>query len=263
MRIGITGGSGFLGSALREEAKSRGHVGFPLPLPRDDSLRDRTWLGTWPDLESLDLLIHAAASVRPITGLDLYLNAEFPRVLQCVFHERNPSGLLIYISTINVLVDALVDAYTASKRVAEATINRERTLIVRPSLIWSAPDRGPARKLRDFLLKMPLSVMTYPGNRHRPVRVEDLAKTIIALGESGREHGVINIYGDTPYTLWQISKELAHQHHRFLLPVPVPFASRHLPKLLRSLDYTRLSTSWEPCADQTIVLPFSLGGGSG
>jgi len=256
MRIGITGASGFLGTALREEANSRGHISVSLPLPRDDSLRDRTWLGKWPDPESLDLLIHTAASVRPITELDLYLNSQSPRELELSFHEKNPGGLFIHISSINVLIDALVDPYTAGKRVAETTINLERTLVVRPSLIWSTPDRGPARRLRDFLLKMPFSFMTYPGSRHRPVRVEDLATTIISLGESGRKQGVINIYGDQPYTLWQISKKLAHQHRRILLPIPSPLTSRHLPKLLRSLDYTRLSTSWEPRADQTIILPF-------
>src|SRR5262249_19667028 len=156
--------------------------------------------------------------------------------------------------------EELVDQYTASKRVAETTINLERTLVVRPSLIWSTPDRGPARRLRDFLLKLPFSFMTYPGNRQRPVRVEDLARTIISLADPGRKQGVINIYGDKPYTLWQLSKKLAQEHRRLLLPIPSPFTSRHLPRLLRSLDYTRLSTSWEPCADQTIILPFSLGG---
>ena len=82
MRIGITGASGFLGSALRAEAESRGHSSYSLPLPRDESLRARAWPGSWPGPESLDLLIHSAASVRPKTDLDVYLNSELPRELQ-------------------------------------------------------------------------------------------------------------------------------------------------------------------------------------
>jgi nucleoside-diphosphate-sugar epimerase len=258
MRIGITGASGFLGSALRAEAESRGHASVALALPRDDALRDRVWLGKWPGLESLDLLIHAAASVRPKTELDLYLNSELPRELQFHFHEKNPASLFVHISTINVLIDALVDPYTASKRVAETTIDLERALVVRPSLIWSTPDRGPARRLREFLVKMPVAFMAFPGSKHLPVRVEDLARTIISLGEAGRTQGVINVHGDRPYTLWHLAKILARADHRVLLPIPSPFTSKHLPKVLRSVDYTRFSASWRPCADQSMVLPFSL-----
>src|SRR5262249_2430202 len=154
-------------------------------------------------------------------------NSAVPRRLESLFHQANPAGAFIHISSINVLVDSLVDPYTASKRAAETMLDLERTLVVRPSLIWST-DRGPARRLRDFLLKMPVAVMTYPGNRLRPVRVEDLANAIISLGEVGRKQGVIDIYGDKPHTLWQISRELAHQHRRILLPIPSPFSSRLL-----------------------------------
>jgi nucleoside-diphosphate-sugar epimerase len=259
MRIGITGASGFLGSALRAEAISRGHLAIPLPLSRDDSLRALSWPRGWPEPESVDQVIHTAASLRPGTALERYLNAELPRALETLFHQRNPDGVFIHISSINVVIERLVDRYTASKRAAETAINLERTLVVRPSLIWSAPDQGPARRLRDFLLKMPVSFMTYPGNRHRPVRVEDLARTIISLAESGRKNGVLNIYGDHPCTLWQLAQHVAHEHGRFMLPIPGPFRGGHLPKLVRSVDYTCLSTAWKPAADQTVILPFDLG----
>ena len=155
-----------------------------------------------------------------------------------------------------MLIDALVDPYTASKRVAETKIDLERALVVRPSLIWSTPDRGPAKRLRDFLVKLPVAFMAFPGSKHLPIYVEDLARSIISLGESTRRHGVINVHGDKPYTLWQLAKKLARQDHRVLLPIPCPFTSRHLPKMLRSVDYTRFSTTWRPCADESIVLPF-------
>jgi nucleoside-diphosphate-sugar epimerase len=258
MRIGITGASGFLGSALCALAGSRGHSSFPLPLPRDGSLRDRAWPAGWPGPESLDLLIHSAASVRPTTELDLYLNSEAPARLQASFQEKNPAGRFIHVSTINVLIDALFDPYTASKRAAEPTIDLERALLVRPSLIWSAPDRGPARRLREFLVKLPVAFMAFPGSRHLPVQVEDLARTIISLGESTRTQGVINIHGDKAYTLWQLAQKLARADRRIMLPIPCPFTSKHLPKMLRSVDYTRFSTSWRPSADQSIVLPFGL-----
>jgi nucleoside-diphosphate-sugar epimerase len=258
MRIGITGASGFLGGALRAEAELRGHSSYSLPLPRDDSLRDRTWPASWPGPESLDLLIHSAASVRPKTDLDLYLNSQLPRELQAVYLEKNRDGRFVHISTINVLIDALVDAYTSSKRVAETTIDLERALVVRPSLIWSTPDRGPAKRLRDFLVKLPVAFMAFPGSKHLPIDVEDLARTIISLGESPRRQGVINVYGDKPYTLWQLAEKLAWAEHRVLIPIPSPFTSKRLPKMLRSIDYTRFSTTRRPCADESTVLPFSL-----
>jgi nucleoside-diphosphate-sugar epimerase len=258
MRIGITGASGFLGSALRAEAESRGHSIDSLSLPRDDSLRARAWPVSWPGPESLDLLIHSAASVRPKTDLDLYLNSELPRGLQGLFQEKNPAGRFIHISSINVLIDALVDPYTASKRVAETKIDLEGALVIRPSLIWSTPERGPAKRLREFLLKFPVAFMAYPGSKHLPVNVEDLARTVISHGESTRRRCVVNVHGDKPCTLWELAKKLAHGDHRVLLPIPSPFTSKRLPKVLRSLDYTRFSTTWRPCADESIVLPFEF-----
>jgi nucleoside-diphosphate-sugar epimerase len=256
--MGITGASGFLGSALRSRADSRGHVSVPLPLPRDGTLCDRVWPRAWPSPASLDLLIHSAASVRPATELDIYLNSQSPRDLQVAFQALNPAGRFIHISTINVLIDALVDPYTASKRVAETTIDLERALVVRPSLIWSSPEQGPARRLREFLVKLPVSFMAYPGSRHLPVQVEDLAQTIISIGESARKQGVINVHGDSPHTLWQLAKKIAQSEHRVLVPVPCPFTSKRLPKMLRVVDYTRFSRSWRPSADDSIVLTFRL-----
>jgi nucleoside-diphosphate-sugar epimerase len=258
MRVGITGASGFLGTALRAVADSRGHASFSLPLPRDGSLRECAWRDTWPSPESLDLLIHGAASVRPATELDLYLNSQLPRALQAYFHEKNPAGRFTHISTINVLIDALIDPYSASKRLAETTIDLERAVIVRPSLIWSSPEGGPARRLRAFLVKFPIAFMAFPGSRHLPVHVDDLARTIISLGESGRDSGVINAYGDKAYTLWQLAKGIAKQEDRFLCPIPCPFTSQYLPKMLRLVDYTRFSATWKPIADHTIVLPFRV-----
>src|SRR5262249_10564313 len=156
----------------------------------------------------------------PASELDLYLNSRLPRALQAYFHEKNPSGRFIHISTINVLIDALVDRYSASKRLAETTIDLERAVVIRPSLIWSSPDRGPARRLREFLIKFPVAFMAFPGSRHLPVQVDDLARTIVSLGESGRDRGVINVYGDKPLTLWQLAKGIAKQEGRVLCPIP-------------------------------------------
>jgi hypothetical protein len=103
---------------------------------------------------------------------------------------------------------------------------------------------------------MPVAFMAFPGSNHLPIDVENLARSIISLGESNRRHGVINVHGDRPYTLWQLAKKLARADHRLLLPIPSPFTNKRLPKLLRSIDYTSFSATWRPRADESIVLPF-------
>ena len=258
MRIGITGASGFLGSAIRQEVEARGHESVPLRLARDDSLRDRETLRSTLALDSLDTLIHSAASLRPRTTLENYLNAQFPGELERLFHELCPTGKFIHISTINVLISDLVDPYTCSKRLAEGTLDPGRVLVLRPSLIWSEPDRGPARRLREFLEKLPISFMTFPGNRHLPVHVAALAEAIATLAFSDRFAGVINIHGDVAVTLWQLASELVRRQQRLLLPIPAPFTSRNLPKFLRSIDYTKLSDSWSPPATETLILPWQV-----
>jgi nucleoside-diphosphate-sugar epimerase len=258
MRIGITGASGFLGSAIRHEVEARGHEPAPLRLARDDSLRDRDTLRDTLALDSLDTLIHSAASLRPRSEHENYLNAQFPGELERLFHEMHPTGKFIHISTINVLIDKLVDPYTRSKRLAEKTLDPERVLLLRPSLIWSGSDQGPARRLREFLDRFPIAFMTFPGNRHLPVHVAALARAIVSLALSDRFSGVINIHGDVPVTLWQLAREFARQKQRLLLPIPAPFTSRNLPKFLRSVDYTKLCSSESPPATETLILPWQV-----
>jgi len=244
--------------AIRHEVEALGHEPTPLRLPRDDYLRDRKTLRDRLALNSVDTLIHAAASLRPQSEHENYLNAQFPGELETMFHELCPTGKFIHISTINVLIDKLVDPYTRSKRLAEKNLDPERVLLLRPSLIWSGSDRGPALRLREFLDKFPISFMTFPGNRHLPVRVTALARAIVSLALSDSLSGVINIHGDVPVTIWQLAGELARQSRRLLLPIPAPFKSRNLPKWLRSVDYTKLSSSWSPPATDTLILPWQV-----
>lgn len=217
MRIGITGSSGFLGAVLVTEAIQRGHTPSPIRLPRDNDLRNSLYLEDMVSSAQCDAIIHTAVARHPSTANDYYLNAEFPNALERVFRLVNQKDAFVHISSLGVVVKSLQDAYTKSKREAELRLKGSRSLIVRPSLIWSREEKGDVDRLQKFLLRYPISFMVFPGSKYLPVLDKNLAEVIINLTEQGKQaFGVIDIMGDKPFTVWQLARYLAMKHNRKL-----------------------------------------------
>jgi nucleoside-diphosphate-sugar epimerase len=260
MRVGLTGAGGHLGGVITEEARARGHTVVRMDIPRVYSECDTEALAGLVRANPCDALVHCAAARNPRTRQELYLNAQLPHTLSRAYHSIHADRTFIHVSSINVLVRGLTDRYTESKRRAERALDDRASIIVRPSLIWSAQERGAAGRLRDFLLRMPVSCMVFPGNRHLPVLDSAVAAQIVTLAETASPSRVVNVIGDTAVTLWQLGKHVAASHDRRLIPVPIPFRSRRLPKLLRHTDYTNFDEAWVPRANDQVVLPFTLNG---
>ena len=129
LHIGITGSSGFLGGALVTEVIQRGHTPSPIRLPRNNDLRDSSYLEDMVSSGQYDAIIHTAVVRHPSTSNDYYLNAEFPNALERVFRLVNQKGAFVNISSLGVVVKSLQDAYTKSKREAELRLKGSRSLI--------------------------------------------------------------------------------------------------------------------------------------
>lgn len=261
MIIGITGASGFLGQALLAKITCRGYQAVVIKLPRTEEVMNLNVLVQILDEANPDIIVHTAAVRHPRTALSNYVNTHLPSLLAQSLHLINKNSLFIHISSINVTISALQDKYSRSKRAAEQFITLSGVTIIRPSLIWSWNGQGDAGRLARYLDKnLPFHFMFYPGNKYYPILVEDLTELIIKIAESSFRDKVINVIGNMPCTLWQLTSYLAERHNKTLLPIPLPTTglTALAPKILRSVDYATFDCITCKPADLTVRLPFSL-----
>lgn len=258
MQIGITGITGFLGTALTTASQKKGHQVTGITLPRTTEIKNSLYIQQLLTPLQLDVLIHTAVSRHPQTELEEYVNAEFPSQFELSFRSVNPKGIFIHISSISVVVNSLGDRYTLTKRRAEKNLLGSKAIIIRPSLIWSWEGKGDAERLEKYLAHKAVAVMLYPGNLHLPVLVSDLAETIVDLIQDDNRQKVFNIVGDTPCRVWNLAKHISRQYNTLLIPLPTLPDWFFLPKIIRTINYTQLQYQSLPKPDEVIMLPFQF-----
>ncbi len=196
MRIALTGATGFVGSAVLDEALRQGHTVAALtrrPQPAREGVR---WIeGTLEDPEAIDDLLDAADVTIHVAGLT---NAPDP----AAFEKANVEGTRTIVDIANarevsrlVLVSSLsarepkLSAYGASKAKAEAIVNDDRTLnsiIVRPPAVYGPRDVDMFelfRSARYGLVPLP------PRGATSIIHVHDLARLLVNLAEPNQLNG--------------------------------------------------------------------------
>jgi nucleoside-diphosphate-sugar epimerase len=248
VKIGITGANGFVGRALVDRCRGQHELTLfvrradaddargPLIIPSDlatSSLPRKS-------LSALDILVHAAHGPTLASAL--------ARELFESYQQANPSGLFIFVSSINTQVPALSwDAYTRFKTRSEELLKgasaRIPAVILRPAFIVSAQHPG---SLSPFLRVARLCrVLPLPnsGPRHLFVAIEDLVEHIVALAPTYQgDIGVheVDLIGNALHPLGLVLEKAAHgsgfRGKRMLLPrtlcVPISAA---LPPLTTTL----------------------------
>lgn len=258
MQIGITGITGFLGTALTTACQNKGYTTKGISLPRTSEIQDSIYIQQLLTSLQLDVLINTAVSRFPKTKLEEYVNTDLPRQLELIFRAVNPHGIFIHISSISVVVNSLRDHYTLTKRQAEKNLLGSEAIIIRPSLIWSWEGKGDAERLEKHIAHKLITVMLYPGNFHLPVLVSDLAEKIVDLIQDNNRHQIVNIIGDTPCRVWDLAKLISRQYNTRLIPLPTLPDWSFLPKIVRTINYTHLQYQLLPPPDLVIVLPFKI-----
>jgi nucleoside-diphosphate-sugar epimerase len=261
MIIGITGASGFLGQALLAKTICRGHQAVVIKLPRTQEVMNLNVLVQILDQVNFDVIIHTAVVRQPRTALSNYVNTYLPSLLAQSLHLINKNSLFIHISSINVVISALQDKYSRSKRSAEQFLTLSGVTIIRPSLIWSWNGQGDAGRLARYLDKnLPFHFMFYPGNTYYPILVEDLAELIVKITELNFKDKVINVVGNVPCTLWQLASCLAERRNKKLLPLPLPptYLTSFVPQIIQNIDYSTFDCITCKPVDLTITIPFSM-----
>ena len=185
MTILLTGSTGFLGTRIAEELRSRGLAWRPLTA-RLHQVRPA-------DLEGAGTVIHCAAltAARPCRDEELFaVNvAGTNRLLsRC---EQSGVRRFVYISSMGVKFPS---AYAQSKLEAEASVKRSALewLVLRPAHIY-----GPTPQLRGTFEKIRRkATWSVLGSGRSPIHivyVEDCAAAIVDAALSSRARETLNI----------------------------------------------------------------------
>jgi uncharacterized protein YbjT (DUF2867 family) len=229
MRLLVTGGSGFLGGYVLDEARRRGHE--VVALTRSDKAADAV----------------AKHGAEPLPG-----NFDDPTALPGVFSSARCSSLLniaslgfghapaivaaartagldraVFLST-TAVTTTLPARSRAVRLMAEEQIRESglKWTILRPTMIYGAPGDRNLSRLLTLLSRVP--VLPVPGGgRHlqQPVHVADVAGAVLSAAERPESAGTsYDLAGPEPLSfaeLLRVAAEAAGSRTRF---VPVPLS---------------------------------------
>jgi len=187
MRLAITGGTGFVGSHLLDQALAAGHEVNALTR-RDQPERDRlTWIsGDLHDRAALERMVSDADAVIHVAGVISGRNA-------AIFEKGNVEGTLAMLAAATaggvrrfVHVSSLaarepkLSLYGASKERAEELVHGSGLdwAIVRPPAVYGPGDKDTLELFR--MAKLGVMLMP-PKGRVSVIHVDDLARLLLAL----------------------------------------------------------------------------------
>ena len=229
MRLLVTGGSGFLGRRFVAAAVATGHdvVGLARSESAASSLRDAGADAVRGDLDD-------AASTR-----DAFAQAGADALVNIASLGFGHAGTIVGAAEAAGLRRAVLVSTTAvttalpapSKKVRLAAEETVRTsglawTIVRPTMIYGAPDDRNIARLLQVLRRTP--VLPVPGGGRRlqqPVHVEDLAQALVgAVANDASIGATYDVAGPEPITFRELLETAASAAGRSVRLVPVPLA---------------------------------------
>ncbi|MBP1912073.1 NAD-dependent epimerase/dehydratase family protein [Thermococcus stetteri] len=233
MMVILTGGTGFIGSFLREELLGRGHE-VVVPTRRGVSIPGVKTVRVSGEPEEYGRLV---GELNPDVVINLIgvlkgdyhkAHAEIPREIA----KACSSCRLIQMSALGADEDSVVP-YFKTKALGEKEAKKaESYAIVRPSLVL-----GPGQRLfRDALKWRVFPKLKTPV---QPIDVRDLVKIIADLLERD-ENLEVNLCGEEIVPLGQLVREVVSLAGKRILLFPVPesflrFAGKLNPAVLMAL----------------------------
>jgi nucleoside-diphosphate-sugar epimerase len=270
MRVGITGGAGFIGSWLSDELVQHGHVVSVIDRVRDhrDDLLEPGVAASWLRTVTPDVVVHLAAQVGRIFSEDdirrtVRLNAEMTMIIA---QACATAGVrLAYASTSEIYGDQgnqlctedgpwvlPQGAYGLTKRWGEEACRLyapDRLVIFRPSMPYgpgAPPGRG--RRAMDTMLWQAhhrMSVVVHSGAERSWCWVGDVVRGIRLVIEQPSA-GVYNIgRDDDPRSMLEVARlacKLARAPEDLIVEMKPPLGQTAVKRLaterLRTLGWT-------------------------
>ncbi|MEJ5978732.1 NAD(P)-dependent oxidoreductase [Novosphingobium sp. PS1R-30] len=202
MTIALTGGTGFVGQALIEQARAQGVVVQALARKPQERRNGVDWIaGDLGDRKALAKLVDGTEAVIHVAGLT---HAQNP----AAFEEANVAGTLavieaahaagvqrlIFVSSLSAREPGL-SAYGASKARAERVVKASGLdwTIVRPPTVYGPRDKDVFELFRSAKWGV---IPTPKEGRSSLIHVEDLARLLLALMPGGEGVSHMNFEPD-------------------------------------------------------------------
>ncbi|RZJ98312.1 MAG: NAD(P)-dependent oxidoreductase [Novosphingobium sp.] len=202
MTIALTGGTGFVGQALIEQARAQGVVVQALARKPQERRNGVDWIaGDLGDRKALAKLVEGTEAVIHVAGLT---HAQNP----AAFEEANVAGTLavieaahaagvqrlIFVSSLSAREPGL-SAYGASKARAERVVKASGLdwTIVRPPTVYGPRDKDVFELFRSAKWGV---IPTPKEGRSSLIHVEDLARLLLALMPGGEGVSHMNFEPD-------------------------------------------------------------------
>ena len=265
MRLVVTGGSGFLGRFVLDEAVRRGYEVAALARSPAAARVVRA-LGAQPVCGDLAASGPAAAAAlaEAFTAGDVLVNlaslgfGDAPAIVAAAERAQVRGAVFVSTTAVTTTLPAATKRVrlAAEQRIAESALD---WIILRPTMIYGAPGDRNLSRLLPLLCRLP--VLPVPGGRHlqQPVHVADVAHAVLAAAElidadlasagpDGAKPGGVtyDLAGPVPLTFGELLRtagQAVGSRTRFV-PVPLP------PVLAAARGYELVSRSPRIRAEQ-------------
>ena len=265
MRLVVTGGSGFLGRFVLDEAVRRGYEVAALARSPAAARVVRA-LGAQPVCGDLAAPGPAAAAAlaQAFTAGDVLVNlaslgfGDAPAIVAAAERAQVRGAVFVSTTAVTTTLPAATKRVrlAAEQRIAESALD---WIILRPTMIYGAPGDRNLSRLLPLLCRLP--VLPVPGGRHlqQPVHVADVAHAVLAAAEligadlasagpDGAKPGGVtyDLAGPVPLTFGELLRtagQAVGSRTRFV-PVPLP------PVLAAARGYELVSRSPRIRAEQ-------------
>lgn len=240
MKVLITGYSGFLGNFLSKNLSKNFEI-IKLNL-RNIPLKNSDSFNIFLDqFLEVDFIINCAASLKPKTKRDVFINQDFPSILAEYLERKNKNILFIHISTLNVLIEERQDFYTITKRNAEKKLKNYNVVLIRLPLIYEKIEnviqgKGNFKKIDNYLNLsfLPLYPMVFPGHIHKPVEIIKISNFIEKiLFNKKKEYLTYNILGKHKKSLWDLFFEMASKRNKRTLKINLTLFNKLMPIIIK------------------------------
>lgn len=236
-KISIVGHTGFIGAYLCKYLKKEKFIIKKINLRNKIiSKLPESFLN---EILKSDVVINAAASLKPKSPEDYYLNERFPSILSKI--NKNFKRKIIHLSSINVLIKNRQDNYSLSKKKSEINLKKykQNLFVLRLPLIIQTvngkiKNNGNLSYIYNYfkILKLPIYPMIYPGHIYSPVELIYVAKTIKDIIENKNNKKIINISGVRSESLWSLSQKIAKIKKKKIFKINSLLVKKIIPNFL-------------------------------